>query len=181
MQILRAMQNIVIKRMFLSNLKPHLPPAERGDRYARQPGVLDVAMPRGLDKSVQEVDCSKVTTGDLEHFLCESPDAAFFQSDVRDQQRDEAWDDIHRHPDAADIRDPIGDVKHECVVEFVWLILHILDVATAHVLLSERLDRQLLGSDVALFVETPEKTMRRCRSDFEHNLRWQIVLMSYLR
>lgn len=143
--------------------------------------MLDVAVPRRLDQRVQEVDRGKVAAGDFEHFLRESPDAAFVQRDVRDQQRDEAWDDIHRQPDAADVRDPVGGVEDERVVEFVGLVLHVLDVAAVDVLLSERLDGRLLGSDVALFVETPEKTVRRGHPDFEHNLRWQIVLMSYLR
>lgn len=143
--------------------------------------MLDVAVPRGLDQRVQEVDRGKVAAGDFEHFLRESPDAAFVQRDVRDQQRDEAWDDIHKHPDATDVRDPVGGVEDERVVEFVGLVLHVLDVAAVDVLLSERLDGRLLGSDVALFVETPEKTVRRGHPDFEHNLRWQIVLMSYLR
>lgn len=143
--------------------------------------MLDVAVPWRLDHCVQEVDCSKVATGDSEHFLRESPDTAFVQRDVRDEQRDEAWDNIDRHLDAADVRDPVGGVQDECVVEFVGLVLHVLDVAAVDVLLSERLDRRLLGSDVALFVETPEKTMRWGHPDFEHNLRWQIVLMSYLR
>lgn len=167
--------------LFSSEQTPHLPPAERGDGHAGEPGVLDVAVPRGLSQRVQEVDCGEVATGDSEHVVRERPDAAFVQRDVGDLQRDEAWDDIDSHPDAADVRDPVGGVEDERVVDFVGLVLHVLDVAAVHVLLGERLDGRLFGSDVALFVETPEKTMRRGHPDFEHNLGWQIVLMSYLR
>lgn len=142
--------------------------------------MLDVAMPRGLSQRVQEVDCGEVATGDGEHVLRERPGAAFVQRDVGDPQRDEAWDDVDSHPDAADVRDPISGVKDERVVDFVGFVLHVLDVAAVHVLLGERLDWRLFGSDVALFVETPEKTVRRGHPDFEHNLGWQIVLMSYL-
>lgn len=94
---------------------------------------------------------------------------------------DEAWDDIDRHPDVVDICDPVGSIKDERVIDFAGLHLHVLDVPVLYVLLGKCLDGGLFGSDVALFVKTPEKTMRRGHPDVEHNLRWQIVLMSYLR
>ncbi|KAG7221388.1 hypothetical protein INR49_017264 [Caranx melampygus] len=100
-----------------------------------------------------------------------------------DLKWDEAWDDVNRHPNVADVSDPVGGVEDEGVVGFVRLHLHVLDVPIVNVLLAKRLDRGLFGSNVALlcFDKTAEKAMRGGYLDCEYNLRWQVVLMSDLQ
>lgn len=142
--------------------------------------MLDVSVLRGLSHRVQEVDPRKVFVGDFEHVFRQSLGGALAQGDIGDLERDEAWDDVDRHPNVADIRDPVGGVQDESVVHSAGLHLHVLDVPAVHVLLGERLDRRLFGSDVALVDKMPEKAMRRADSDCEHDLRWQVVLVSDL-
>lgn len=145
--------------------------------------VLNVTMLRGLSQTIQEVDSRKVSVGDFEHILSQCLGGALFQREIGDLKWDEAWDDVNRHPNVADIGDPIGGIEDESVIDFVGLHLHVLDVPTVNVLLGKCLDRGLFGSDVALlrFNKTPEKAMRRGYLDCEYNLRWQVVLVSDLQ
>lgn len=145
--------------------------------------VLNVTMLRGLSQTIQEVDSRKVSVGDFEHILGQCLGGALFQWEIGDLKWDEAWDDVNRHPNVADIGDSIGGIEDESVIDFAGLHLHVLDVPTVYVLLGKCLDRGLFGSDVALllFDKTPEKAMRRGYLDCEYNLRWQVVLVSDLQ
>lgn len=159
----------------------HLPPGERGYGHTGVSRVLNVTMLRGLSQTVQEVDSRKVSAGDFEHILGQCPGGALTQCDIGDLKWDEAWDDVNRHPNVIDIRDPVGGIKDESVIDFAGIHLHVLDVPTVNVLLGKCLDGGLFGSDVALFVKTAEKTMRRGYLDYKYNLRWQVVLVSDLQ
>lgn len=137
----------------------------------------------GLGQTIQEVDSRKVSVGDFEHILGQCLGGPLVQCEIRDLKWDEAWDDVNRHPNVADISDPVGGIKDKSVVHFAGLHLHVLDVRTVNVLLGECLDRRLFGSDVALlrFDKTSEKAMRWGYLDCEYNLRWQVVLVSELQ
>lgn len=138
---------------------------------------------RGLSQTVQEVDSRKVSVGDFEHVLGQRLGGALVQREIGDLKWDEAWDDVDRHPNVADVSHPVGGIEDESVVHFVRLHLHVLDVPTVNVLLCERLDRGLFSSDVALlrFDKAPEIAMRRGYLDCEQDLRWQVVLVSDLQ
>lgn len=145
------------------------------------PGVLHVAVPRGLDQAVQEVDSREVWAGDAQHILGQRPGGALFQSEVGHSQRDEAWDDVNGHPNVTDVSDPVGGVEDESVTGFIWLCLHVLDVPAVDVLLGERRDAGRFGSDVALFVKTPQEPVRRRHRDCEHYLRRQVIFVGDLQ
>lgn len=144
-------------------------------------GVLNMTVLRGLNQTVQEVDSREVSAGDSQHVLGQRPGGALLQSDIGDLQRDEAWDDVNGHPNVTDVGDPVGGVEDESIPGCVWLCLHILDVPTVDVLLGECRDGRHFGSDIALFVETPQEPMRRRYADCEYDLRRQVVFMSDLQ
>lgn len=140
-----------------------------------------MTMLRGLSQTVQEVDSREMSAGDFKQILGQCPGGTLIQCEIGDLKWDEAWDDVNRHSNVVDISDPVGGIKDESVIDFALLHLHVVDVPIVYVLLGKCLDRRLFGSDVALFVKTPEKTMRRRYLDNEYNLRWQVVLMSELQ
>lgn len=144
-------------------------------------GVLNSTVLRGLNQSVQEVDSREVSAGDSQHVLGQRPGGALLQSEIGDLERDEAWDDVNRHPNVTDVSDPVGGVEDESVTGFVWLCLYVLDVPTVDVLLGKCRDGRHFGSDVALFVKTPQEPMRRCYADCEHDLGRQVVFVSDLQ
>lgn len=144
-------------------------------------GVLNVTMLRGLSQIVQEVDSREVSAGDFKHIMGQRPGSTLIQSDIGDLKGDEAWDDVNWHPNVTDVSDPVGGIKDEGVIGFARLHLHVLDVSTVNVFLGKCLNGGLFGSDVAFFVKTSEKSMRRGYLDYEYNLRWQVILMSNLQ
>lgn len=145
--------------------------------------MLHVAVPRALSQTIQEVDSRKVPVGDFEHVLGQRLGRALVEREIGDLKRDEAWDDVDRHRDSGDLSHPVGGIQDERVVHSLGFRLHVLDVPAVDVLLGKRVDRGVLGSDVALlrFDVTPEKAMRRGHFDCECNLRRQIVLVSDLQ
>lgn len=159
----------------------HLPPGERGYGHTRVSGMLNVTMLRGLGQTIQKVDTRKVSVCDFEHILGQWLRGALVQCDIGDLKWDEAWDNVNRHPNVADISDPVGGIEDESVVDFAGLHLHVLDVPTVNVLLGKCLDRRLFGSDVALLDKTPEKAIQRGYLDCEYNIWWQVVLVSDLQ
>lgn len=145
--------------------------------------MLDVTMLRGLSQIIKEVDSRKVSIGDFEHILRQCFGRTFVQCDIGDLKWDEQGDDVYKHFNVSDISDPVGGIKDEGVVDFVWLHLHILNVPAVDVILGKCVDRGLFGSDVALFRfnKTPEKAIRWGYLYGEHNLRWQVVLVGDLQ
>lgn len=144
-------------------------------------GVLNVTVLWGLHQTVQEVDSGEVSAGDSQHVLGQRLGAALFQGDIGDLQRDEAWDDVNGHRDVTDVSDPVGGVEDESISGSAWLCLHVLDVPTVDVLLGKCVDGRHFGSDVALFVETPQEAVRRRYADCEHDLGRQVVFVSDLQ
>lgn len=118
----------------------HLPPGESGYRHAGMSGMLNVTMLRGLRQAIEEVDSCEVSVGDSEHILSQSFGSALLQSEIRDVEGDEQRDDVHRHPNVTDDRDPVGGVEDDAVVSSARLHLHILKVSAVDVVLGERLD-----------------------------------------
>lgn len=145
--------------------------------------MLYVTVLRGLNQMKKEVESRKVSVADFEHILGQRLGGALVQREIGHSKWDEEGDDVNNHRDVADVCDPVGGVEDEGVVEFAGHRLHVLDVAAVNVVLGERLDRGLFGSDVTLrrLDETPEKAVRWGHLDCEHNLRWQVVLVGDLQ
>lgn len=143
--------------------------------------MLNVTVLRGLNQTVEEVDSSEVSAADSQHILGQRLAAALWQGDIGDLQRDEAWDDVNGHPNVTDVCDPVGGIEDESVTGFVWLCLHVLDVPTVDVLLGKCRDGRHFGSNVALFVKTPQEPLRRRDADCEYDLGRQVVFMSDLQ
>lgn len=144
-------------------------------------GVLNMTVLRGLNQTVQEVDSREVSAGDSQHILGQCLGGALFQSDIGDLQWDEAWDDVNGHPNVTDVSDPVGGVEDKSVTGFIWLGLHVLDVPAVDVLLGKCCDAGRFGSDVALFVKTPQEPVKRRHRDCEHYLRRQVIFVSDLQ
>ena len=163
--------------------RSYLPPGEGADVHPWGARVLDATVERRLRHTEQEVDSREVPVGDPEHLLSQGLGAALVQSEVGHLQRDEARDDVQRHPDARDLRDPVGGVEDEHVVDLVGFCLHVLNVPRVDVLLGERRRRGLPGSHVALsgFLKAPQEAVRGRLPHCEHDLRWEVVLVSDLQ